>query len=177
MLVSGSSEQVTPANPSNTSGTLRVSSGGIVVADITLVGKYATSNFHISSGAGGTVEITDPSVANITTLGNLRALSGLKAIASPDGTPLLVNALPGQLGGLAIGTGTAPSTWRLDMNLLKRIKINDRFTFKVGATAQNLSNTPQLAAPNTSISSANFGRITGTASTYRIVVLQARLNF
>jgi hypothetical protein len=125
----------------------------------------------------GITQITDPSVANITTLGNLRALSGLKAIAAADGTSLLVNALPGQLGGLAIGTGTAPSLWRLDMNLLKRVKINDRFAAQVGATAQNISNTPQFSAPNTSIGSANFGRITGTASTYRIIVLQARVNF
>jgi len=80
----------------------------------------------------GITQITDPSVANITTLGNLRALSGLKAIANANGTPILVNALPGQLGGLALGTGTAPSTWRLDMNLLKRIKINERFTAQVG---------------------------------------------
>jgi len=58
----------------------------------------------------GITQITDPSVANITTLGNLRALSGLKAIANQSGTPILVNALPGQLGGLALGTGTAPST-------------------------------------------------------------------
>jgi hypothetical protein len=50
------------ANASNTSGTLMVSSGGTLVADITLVGKYVTSNFHISSGVGGTVEITDPAV-------------------------------------------------------------------------------------------------------------------
>ena len=53
----------TPANASNTSGTLMVSSGGVVVADITLVGAYVASNFHITTGAGGTVEITDPSVA------------------------------------------------------------------------------------------------------------------
>jgi len=125
----------------------------------------------------GITQITDPSVANITTLGNLRALSGLKAIASSDGTPLLVNALPGQLGGLAIGTGTAPSTWRLDMNLLKRVKINERFTAQIGATAENVSNTPQFSAPSTAIGSASFGRITSTASTYRIIVLQARLNF
>jgi hypothetical protein len=53
----------TSANASNTSGTLKVSSGGMVVADITLVGAYVTSNFSFSSGTGGTVEITDPSVA------------------------------------------------------------------------------------------------------------------
>jgi hypothetical protein len=125
----------------------------------------------------GITQITDPSVANITTLVNLRGLSGLKAIARADGTPILVNALPGQLGGLSFGTGTAPSTWRLDMNLLKRVKINERFTAQIGATAQNISNSPQFSAPTTAIGSANFGRITGTASTYRIIVLQARLNF
>jgi hypothetical protein len=52
------SASYTPANA--TSGTLRVSSGGTVVADITFVGAYVTSNFHISSGAGGSVQITDP---------------------------------------------------------------------------------------------------------------------
>ena len=125
----------------------------------------------------GLTQITDPSVANITTLGNLRALSGLKAIANASGTPVLVNALPGQIGGLALGTGIAPSIWRLDLNLLKRIRINERFTMQLGATAENLSNSPQFSGPNTSIASPSFGRITGTASTYRIVVLQSRLNF
>ena len=66
-LVNFASGQITlsytSANASNTSGTLKVSSGGTAVADITLVGAYATSNFHVSSAAGGTVEITDPSVA------------------------------------------------------------------------------------------------------------------
>jgi hypothetical protein len=125
----------------------------------------------------GITQITDPSVANITTLGNLRALSGLKAIAGSDGSPILVNALPGSLGTLGIGTASAPPTWRLDMNLLKRVKINERFTFQIGATAQNLTNSPQFSAPNTAIGSASFGRITSTASTYRILVLQSRLNF
>jgi len=125
----------------------------------------------------GVTQITDPSVSNITTQGNLRALSTLKAIAGSDGTPILVNALPGQLGSLGIGTSSAPPTWRLDMNLLKRVKINERFTVQVGATAQNVTNSPQFAAPTTSVSSANFGRITSTASTYRILVLQSRLNF
>ena len=44
----------------NTSGTLTVSSGGILVATIELTGTYSSGNFHISSGSAGTVEITDP---------------------------------------------------------------------------------------------------------------------
>ena len=122
----------------------------------------------------GITQITDP---NIVATGNLRALSTLKAIATSDGTPILVNALPGALGSLGIGTATAPSVWRLDANLIKRIKIHERVTVQIGATGQNVTNSPQFGAPNTSIGSTNFGRITGTASTYRILVLQGRLNF
>ena len=48
----------------NTSGTLFVSSGGVQVAAITMVGHYSAGNFVITSGSGGTVEITDPTVPN-----------------------------------------------------------------------------------------------------------------
>ena len=46
------------------SGTLTVSSGGAVVASIELIGTYSSGNFHVTAGPGGTVKITDPTVAN-----------------------------------------------------------------------------------------------------------------
>jgi trimeric autotransporter adhesin len=49
---------------SHTSGTLFVSSGGTQVAAIEMIGSYATSNFVITAGSGGTVAITDPTVVN-----------------------------------------------------------------------------------------------------------------
>ena len=52
------------ANAANTSGTLFVSSGGVEVAAITMVGHYSAGNFHITAGSGGTVEIVDPAVVN-----------------------------------------------------------------------------------------------------------------
>ena len=65
---------------SSDSGVLTVSSGGAAVAIIDLVGHYVTSNFHIGSGIGGSVEIIDPPVvaggiqsANIALLGNYMA--------------------------------------------------------------------------------------------------------
>jgi hypothetical protein len=36
----------------------------VQVAAITMVGHYLVGNFHITSGAGGTVAITDPTVPN-----------------------------------------------------------------------------------------------------------------
>ena len=48
----------------NTSGTLFISSGGTLVAAIKMVGSYSAGDFHITSGNGGVVEITDPTVPN-----------------------------------------------------------------------------------------------------------------
>ena len=50
--------------PAAGSGTLFISSGGTMVAAIKMVGSYSAGNFHITSGAGGTVAITDPTVPN-----------------------------------------------------------------------------------------------------------------
>jgi hypothetical protein len=61
------------------SGVLTVTSGGTanVVAVIDFSGHYVTSNFHITSGANGTVAIFDPPViTQQSTLGFLDALGG-----------------------------------------------------------------------------------------------------
>jgi trimeric autotransporter adhesin len=52
-------------NVGNTSGTLTVTSGGLS-ANITLIGQYMASQFHVQNdGAGGTT-VTDPPVATAT---------------------------------------------------------------------------------------------------------------
>ncbi len=122
----------------------------------------------------------DPSTANMTSA--LAAISTLKAIESSSGTPLLINALPGQLGGLSNGTLVGPSAYRLDMNLVKRFKINERFSAQFGIVGQNVLNHEVFAAPsaaNLSINSASFGRITSSATGFgpRIFAIQMRMNF
>jgi hypothetical protein len=47
---------------SHTSGALMVSSGGQLVASVNLIGVYSTGDFRVSSGVGGTVKISDPTV-------------------------------------------------------------------------------------------------------------------
>ena len=47
------------------SGTLTVSSGGAVVANIELIGHYSSGNFHVT---GGTVNITGASASSRSTL-------------------------------------------------------------------------------------------------------------
>jgi hypothetical protein len=127
----------------------------------------------------GFTQIKDPSIAYMAS--NLQAISTLKAIAV-GGTPLLVNALPGQLGTVPLTPLVGPGGKTIDVNLIKRIHVTERIVFQLGATAQNLTNTPVFANPslaNSNINSTNFGRITGMAagSTPRIIVLQGRVIF
>jgi hypothetical protein len=126
-------------------------------------------------GSGLTVG-PDPGLANLTPA--LRSLSTLFAVSS-NGTPLLVNPAAGVLSPLGLGTQRAPGSKGVNVDLIKRIRINERFVFQIGATAENLTNTPIFAAPNVTINSTSFGRITATTGTYpsRLIVLQARLNF
>ncbi len=109
-------------------------------------------------------------------------LSTLRSILAPDGSPLLVNPGAGQLGTLPLTSLRGPGSNQIDMNLIKRIRITERITLQIGATARNLTNTPVFANPttgNSNINSVNFGRITGMASGSepRIIVLQGRINF
>ncbi len=125
----------------------------------------------------GLTQITDPSVAALPTA--LQPLSTLKAIAGSNGSPLLVNPLPGQMGSLGLEPIHGPGSKALNMNVIKRIRINERFSAQFGATAENVTNTPTFANPTTNISSTSFGRITTEAGLYpvRLIVLQARFNF
>ncbi len=71
------------SSSTTTSGVLMVTSGGTanVVAVINFSGHYVTSNFHITSGANGTVAIFDPPViAQQSTLGFSDAPGGIGKI-------------------------------------------------------------------------------------------------
>jgi hypothetical protein len=167
---------ITGANGLNTSF-----AQGTFLSTATQVGALPEGVTRIGSGIQyfpGITQVVDPQVANITTLGNLQGLSTLRAIAV-NGSPVLINATPGNLGSLAPGSINGPGALRLDVNIIKRIRINERFTFQFGATAENLTNTEAFGGPNTNINSTSFGHITGTASgfTPRILVFQTRLNF
>jgi hypothetical protein len=126
----------------------------------------------------GLTQITDPSVAGIANT-TVRALSALKAIANSSGSPILVNPLPGQMGNLAAGILRGPGSKTVNVNVIKRIRINERFSAQIGATAENITNTPIFGNPQTSINNTSFGRITATAglNPSRLIVLQARFNF
>ncbi len=124
----------------------------------------------------GLRQIPDPSIARITTAGGLQGRSTLLAIADESGRPLLVNPEAGQLGTLGQRFLQGPGSFRLDLNLIKRVRIREGKELHLRADAINATNTPQFDNPNLDINSTNFGRITGAGGN-RIVVVGARFNF
>jgi hypothetical protein len=78
---------------------------------------------------------------------------------------------------MGIGFFEGPGALRFDLNLIKRIRVTERFTLELRADAISALNHPNFSNPNTDINSVNFGRITGTADGNRIMVVSLRVNF
>jgi hypothetical protein len=124
----------------------------------------------------GFQSVVDPAVANLTTAQGLQGRSTLRAIADASGNIILVNPTPGALGTLAPLYLQGPGSFRLDINLVKRVQIRENINFEFRGDFIDAFNTPQFNNPTTDINSLNFGRITGAGGA-RLIVLSARVNF
>jgi len=65
----------------------------------------------------------------------------------------------------------------LDISVFKNTKIGERVNLQFRAEFFNAFNHVNFAAPNTSMGSKNFGRITGTARLPRVGQLALKLTF
>jgi hypothetical protein len=176
LMYSGQPLSITAQNTiNNTSGSSAAFTAQLV-GPLPADGVTKTGNGIVYFGS--LTQILDPSTANIANT-SVRALSTLRAIANSSGQPIFVNPLPGVMGELANGTYRGPGSKTLNLNIIKRIRINERFSAQIGATAENLTNTPIFGNPATNINSTTFGRITTVAglNPSRLIVLQARFNF
>jgi hypothetical protein len=135
-------------------------------------------------------QLTDPQVANLTTLQGLQSSSTMKAIAY-NGTVIFQNAATGTIGSLARYTGLrGPGTFSLDMNMGKTFRFRERYSMEFRVDAISVTNTTNFDNPTTSISSTSFGRITAFRSNgsnqftmpaifngNRVIVINLRFSF
>jgi hypothetical protein len=119
-------------------------------------------------------QTTDPAVASMAA--QLSSKSTMRALTDAQGKLLVINPAPGTLGNLAPYFLSGPGSFRLDVDLIKRIQITEHKNLEFRVDALSLTNTPQFGSPVTDINSTSFGRIT-TASESRVIVLNGRLNF
>ena len=123
----------------------------------------------------GLTQVKDPSIANLTSLQGLAASSTMLAVAR-NGQPILVNPLPGTLGNLGIDTVFGPGLFDLDVSLLKRITVKEKYLIEFRVDAIGSTNTPQFANPVTDINSTTFGVIS-SATGNRVMVANLRVTF
>ncbi len=121
--------------------------------------------------------VQDPYVASITNINNIRNSSTLQALVDENGKMLFVNAVPGSPGTMGIGFFNGPGELRFDLNVVKRVRLTERFSLELRADAISALNHANFADPNGDMNSVNFGRITSTDSGARIMVVSARINF
>jgi len=147
------------------------------------------------------VRVDDPSCLAVTNLQNLSGLAPttgsptlrctLDALAMivPAGTPdsqvladgrtaqiVLQHAQPGKRGNLGNNTVLGLGSWRFDANLGKTFRITESKSLQLRVDAQNVLNHPQPGGPNLSITTGNFGAITGKTGG-RVMQGQMRLTF
>jgi hypothetical protein len=121
--------------------------------------------------------VPDPAVTKLTSQETLNQASLMQALVDSEGHLIAANPAPGTLGTMYPGYLEGPGQVRLDVNVVKRIRIGETTQFEFRADAIDVLNHANFANPNTDINSPNFGRITETNGGNRIIVLNARLNF
>jgi hypothetical protein len=147
-----------------------------------VVGDFPKTMGRVTRLANGIIffdgleQVTDPGRAAITTLQSTQGAFSNRAIADAQGNLLLINPSPGQLGTLGQRWIEGPGSFGLDMNLVKRVRIDENKEFEFRLDAVNVLNTPNFGNPQLDINNSSFGRIT-SASGNRSFVVNARVNF
>ena len=118
----------------------------------------------------------DPANSSVSSANSLSGSFSNRGIKDGNGNWLLVNPAPGQVGTLGRNTIVGPGNIRLDMNLIKRIRMTEAKDFEFRVDVVNILNHANFGNPNVNINSTNFGRIT-SASGARRFTFNARVNF
>jgi len=115
----------------------------------------------------------------VTTLNSTAGSFSNKAITDAQGKLLLVNSAPGSYGTLGLNWIEGPRDFKLDLNVIKRVRVHETKELEFRVNAINVFNHPVFGNPNTNINSNSFGRITATSTgtTPRQIVTSLRVNF
>jgi hypothetical protein len=145
----------------------------------------------VANGANyfaGFQQITDPFVNSVTNSQTLRSQFANRALADANGNIILANPAPGTVGTLGRTWIEGPGHIKLDVNLVKRIRIDEVKNFEIRVDVIDILNTPYWGNPTVDINSLNFGRMDAgdvtnggsnadNRSANRKFTFTARLNF
>jgi hypothetical protein len=103
---------------------------------------------------------------------------GIKWYFNPSEVAAFTNPAAGSSGSSNRNRFYGDGFFNIDMALLKRIPITERYRLEIRADATNFTNTPSFGFPTTTLSATTFGRIfNSVASTARRIQLGAKFYF
>jgi hypothetical protein len=150
-----------------------------------LGGKIVESSSGVNYFSGYS-QFTDPGINQVSSANGLTTSYSNKALVDVNGNFILVNPQPGSVGNLGQSTLRGPGRFDLDMNVLKKIRIDESKSAEIRVDVVNVLNHPNFGTPSTALNSnGTFGRITTLASGTNIggnggmrsFVLNLRFNF
>jgi hypothetical protein len=159
-----------------------------------VLGDFPKGGWKVTPIANGAVyfpgftQVEDPARANVTTAQGLQSQFSNYAIKDSNGNIVLATARPGSLGTLGQRWIEGPGHIGFDVDMVKKVKIDERKEFEVRIDVINILNTPRWLDPNTNINSSSFGRLTASdpagsfqqsdiATGARTFTINARVNF
>jgi hypothetical protein len=148
-------------------------------------GRYTSGRPFTATSGANTVSNVNQSTANCSgctrTDGSpyTEPNSGLLWFFQPtDRTTKFSAPGAGEFGNTGRNFFIGPRWFEINMSLLKRIQLNERFRMELRGDATNFTNSPSFGFPTTDISSSLFGRIRNTVSSYsRKVQVGAKIYF
>lgn len=111
-------------------------------------------------------------------MGKVQDLEGMKWYLTPEQRARFSYPQMGKLGYPGRNYFRAPGGWGIDLSILKRTMLTERFDLEVRADMTNACNHPIFGLPTATLSSATFGRIRdAVVSGSRKIQLGVKLNF
>jgi len=111
-------------------------------------------------------------------MGKAEDIDGIKWFFTAEQRNRFTNPAPGWIGNTGRNFFRGPGGWGVDMTVLKRTMITERWNLELRADMTNVFNHPIFGFPTATASSNVFGRIRdGVVSSSRKIQLGAKLNF
>jgi hypothetical protein len=114
----------------------------------------------------------NPDLLNVT----LSPTTG-RVLSSTLQPGLLGQPAPGTFGNFPLNSISAGRFFNLDMSATKRFPIGERVSFEIKTTLINILNNANFNFDNTAFDSTQFGRITATTGSQRVIHFQGSLRF
>jgi hypothetical protein len=128
-----------------------------------MTGRPMTFGSTVSANTPGSSQTPDQ-VGPITLLHNVAGPGGSATWfdTSVFKQPLDADGKTPHFGNMGHNNISGPGLGDLDLSLFRKFQITERIKAEFRAESLNFTNSPAFAAPNTTVGSADFGKITGT---------------